>query len=65
MKGEVLTSLKDQKYKVKLGVYVVSKFRKQICKLVMNDKNKVNNQDKNLRWFINLGLHPPSSLGLY
>ena len=32
---------------------------------VKNDNNKENNQDKYLRWFTNLGLHPPSSLGLY
>ena len=50
--------------KLKLGVYVVSKFRKQISKLMMNANNKENNQDTNLRWFTNLRLHLPSNLGL-
>ena len=32
---------------------------------MMNNDNKVNNQEKYLTWFANFGLHPPSNLGFH
>ena len=58
------TLLKAQKYKVKLMFMLCQSVGTKYASICNEWQWWRNNQDKNLRWFTNLGLYPPSTLGL-